>query len=134
MNKNDFKYTSISLLLINIWTLFGFFYYYTDTGMLSNLVLLVFYIYSFFFAIGTGIILLLSRVLYFKKDKKNKLINNFFYVFAGIFNLNLFIIWLIAIILEILKIGDQTIFCAISSLLISIFIFIDFYKFRRINK
>jgi hypothetical protein len=134
MTKNDFKYSAISLLLINIWTLYGFFDYYTDTGMFKGLTLLFFFGYSIYFAIGMGIILLFSRIIYFKKDKKNKIINNFFYVFAGIFNLNLFIIWSVAIILEILRIDDGRIFFPIPNLLFSIVIFIDIYKFRKIKQ
>ena len=134
MTKNDFKFAAISLLLINIWTLYGFFDYYTDTGMLSGLGLLVFFGYSVFIACVAGFILLLSRFLYFKKAKKNKIINHFFYVFAGLFNLNLFIIWTTSIILKVLNLYDNTIFYAISSLLISIVIFIDIYRFRKISK
>ncbi|MBP6760003.1 MAG: hypothetical protein KA133_12185, partial [Flavobacterium sp.] len=119
MTKNDFKYAAISLLLINIWTLYGFFDYYTDTGMLSGLGLLVFFGYSLFIASVLGFVLLLSRFFYFKKAKKNRIINHFFYVFAGLFNLNLFIIWTTSIILKVLNLYNNTIFYAISSLLIS---------------
>jgi len=134
MTKNDFKYATISLLLINIWTLYGFFDYYTDTGMLSGLGLLVFFIYSLLFGIGIGIILLLSRILYFKKEKKNKIINNLFYMFSGIFSLNLFLIWSTAIILKVVSIDDDTTFYAILNLIIPTAIFIDIYRFRKISK
>ena len=133
MTKNDFKHAAISLLLINIWTLYGFFDYYTDTGMFSGLTLLAYFTESLVFATVIGIILLLIRFLYFKKDKKYKIINNFFYVFAAIFNLNIFIIWLTAIILKMLHLWDNTIYYAIPELFISILIFIDIYKFRKIN-
>ena len=133
MTKNDFKQAAISLLFINIWTLYGFFVYYTSTGMLSGWGLLIFFLYSVYFAYGLGILLFISRFLYFKKDKKNKLINNFFYVFAGIFNINLFIIWIISIFLKMLRIEYDTIFFPILNLLISTLIFIDIYKFRKIN-
>ena len=133
MTKNDFKYSAISLLLINIWTLYGFFVYYTNTEMLSGWGLLIFFLYSVYFSYGLGILLLISRFLYFKKDKMNKLINNFFYVFAGIFNINLFIIWIISIFLKMLRIEYDTIFFPILNLLISTLIFIDIYKIRKIN-
>lgn len=134
MTKNDFKYATISLLLINIWTLYGFFDYYTDTGMLSGLGLLVFFVYSLLFGIGIGIILVLSRILYFKKEKKNKIINNLFYMFSGIFSLNLFLIWSTAIILKVVSIDDDTTFYALLNLIISTAIFIDIYRFRKISK
>lgn len=134
MTKNDFKFAAISLLLINIWTLYGFFDYYTDTEMFAGLVLLAYFGYSLFIASVLGFVLLLSRFFYFKKNKKYKIINHFFYVFAGIFNLNLFIIWTTSIILKVLNLYDNTIFYAISSLLISIVIFIDIYRFRKISK
>ena len=133
MTKNDFKYATISLLLINIWTLYGFFDYYLDTGIFKGLGLFSFFTYSLFFATVIGVVLLLPRILYFKKDKKNKIINNFFYVFAAIFNLNIFIIWLTAIILKMLHLWDNTIFYAITELFISTLIFIDIYKFRKTN-
>jgi hypothetical protein len=135
MTKNDFKYATISLLLINIWTLYGFFDYYTEpSGMFHGLGLLIFFVYSLFFGIGIGIILLLSRTLYFKKEKKNKIINNLFYMFSGIFSLNLFLIWSTAIILKVLSIDDDITFSAILNLIISTVIFIDIYRFRKISK
>ncbi|MBA4275836.1 MAG: hypothetical protein C0430_03615 [Flavobacterium sp.] len=133
MTKNDYKYASISLLLINIWTSYVFFGYYTNAEMLRGFGLLSFFIFSVYFAIGMGIILFISRFLYFKKDKKNKLINNFFYVFTGIFNINLFIIWIVTSILQMLSLDYDTIFFPILNLLISTLIFIDIYKFRKIN-
>lgn len=134
MTKNDFKYAAISLLFINIWTSYVFFGYYTDAEMLRGFGLLAFFIFSVYFAIGMGIILLISRFLYFKKDKKNKLINNFFYVFTVIFNINLFIIWIITSILHMLYLDYETIFLPILNLLISIVIFMDIYRLRKISK
>jgi hypothetical protein len=134
MTKNDFKYAAISLLLINIWTLYGFFDYYTDTGMLSGLGLLTFFGYSLFIACVAGFILLLSRFFFFKKENKSIIINNFFYMFSEIFSLSLFLIWLTAIILKVLSIDDGTLFYALPNLIISIVIFIDIYKFRKIKR
>jgi len=134
MTKNDCKFAAISLLLINIWTLYGFFDYYTDTGMLSGLGLLIFFGYSLFIACGVGFILLLSRIFFFKKDKKNLMINNFFYLFSGIFNLAIFLIWSTAIILKVLSVDDGTIFYAILNLIISTVTFIDIYRFRKISR
>ncbi len=133
MTKNDFKYAAITLLLINIWTSYIFFGYYNDAEVLRGFGLLYFFIFTVYFAIGMGIILFISRLLYFKKDKKNKLINNFFYVFTGIFNINLFIIWIISSILHMLSLDYETVFFPILNLLISTLIFIDIYKFRKIN-
>lgn len=133
MTKNDFKYAAISLLLINIWTLYGFFDYYTDTGMFSGLGLLVFFGYSLFIACLAGFILLLSRFFYFKKAKKSIIINNFFYLFSGIFSLTLFLIWSTAMILKILRLDDGTLFYALPNLIISTVIFIDIYRFRKIS-
>lgn len=132
MTKNDFKYTAISLLLINIWTSYIFFGNYTNAEMLSGFGLLAFFIFSVYFAYGMGFILFISRFLYFKKDKKNKLINNFFYVFTAIFNIYLFIIWIISNILKMLSLDYVTIYYPILNLLISIIIFIDIYRFRKI--
>jgi len=134
MTKNDFKFATISLLLINIWTLYGFFDYYTDTGMFSGLGLLIFFGYSLVIACGAGFILLLSRFFFFKKDKKSLMINNFFYMFSGIFNLALFLIWSTALILKMLSIDDGTLFYALLNLIISIVTFIDIYRFRKISR
>ena len=133
MTENDFKHAAISLLLINIWTLFVFFGYYTDTEMFRGFGLLAFFIFSVYFAYGMGIILFISRFLYFKKDKKNKLTNNFFYVLTFIFNIYLFIIWIISSILKMLSLDYITIYYPILNLLISIVIFIDIYRFRKIS-
>ena len=101
---------------------------------LADLVSWHFLFLAVYFAYGMGIILFISRFLYFKKDKKSKLINNFFYVLTGIFNIYLFIIWIISSILKMLSLDYDTIFFPILNLLISIVIFIDIYKFRKIKR
>ncbi|WP_306568187.1 hypothetical protein, partial [Flavobacterium lindanitolerans] len=111
---------------INIWTLYGFFDYFTDKDF-HGLGLFIFYIYSIFSCLIFGAILILLRILYFKKERKDKLRTNFFYLFTGIFNTYIFIVWLVCLSLKILPIDDPLIFYLLGNLVISIFILLDIY-------
>jgi uncharacterized membrane protein len=127
-NKQHYKFIIFSFILINIWTLYGFFDYFTDKDLIFHgLGLFIFYIYSIFSCLIFGAILILLRILYFKKEQKNKLRTNFFYLFTGIFNTYIFIVWLVCLSLKILPIDDPIIFYLLGNLVISIFILLDIY-------
>ncbi|KQS45826.1 hypothetical protein ASG38_14520 [Flavobacterium sp. Leaf359] len=101
-NKQHYKFIIFSFILINIWTLYGFFDYFTDKDLIFHgLGLFIFYIYSIFSCLIFGAILILLRILYFKKERKDKLRTNFFYLFTGIFNTYIFIVWLVCLSLKI---------------------------------
>jgi hypothetical protein len=137
MREKIYKYSTLSLILINFWTLYLFFDYFTERNGWGELVLLAEFVYSAIFAIGFGCFLLIIRLFFHLKNKTNPLKTNFFYILCGIFNLNIFIIWSICIALKILEFykADIAIYL-ISPLLISCFIIIDVYKsnFRNIRE
>lgn len=126
--KNGF----ISLVIINFWTLYGFFDYFTDQhgSFMEGFGVLLFYFNSLIFSIGIGVLTLLLRVTLFRKQPE-KLKANFFYVFAGIFNLNLFIIWIISLVLKVLEVdqGDLVLF-TISTFIIALLIFADVFEIK----
>ena len=127
-NKQHYKFIIFSFILINIWTLYGFFDYFTDKDLIFHgLGLFIFYIYSIFSCLILGAILILLRFLYFKKERKDKLRTNFFYLFTGIFNTYIFIVWVVCLSLKILPINDPLIFYLLGNLVISIFILLDIY-------
>jgi uncharacterized membrane protein len=127
-NKQHYKFIIFSFILINIWTLYGFFDYFTDKDLIFHgLGLFIFYIYSIFSCLILGAILILLRILYFKKERKDKLRTNFFYLFTGIFNTYIFIVWVVCVSLKILPINDPLIFYLLGNLVISIFILLDIY-------
>lgn len=131
MNEQHLKHTTLSFILINIWTLYNFFDFYSSLKYsMSELTLYFNFIDGFFGAIGIGIFLILLRVSFFRKKNKFKLKNNFFYVFAGIFNLNIFIIWVISIFMKIIDIDLGATYFILLNLLISIFILVDIYIFK----
>jgi hypothetical protein len=87
------------------------------------------FVYTAVAAVVLGGILVLIRLLYHFQKKANPLQTNFFYVLSGIFNLNIFIIWMVSIWLNILELGSGRLqICAIASLLLAIVILIDLYK------
>ncbi|AWI26250.1 hypothetical protein HYN49_10250 [Flavobacterium pallidum] len=92
-------------------------------GLLFN------FFYSVMFGTGFALILLIIRLVLHLRKKPSMLTSNFFYVLSGIFNLNIFIIWVICLILDILEIenGFLAIFMS-ASLLMAGFIFFDIYK------
>jgi hypothetical protein len=124
------SYSVISFILINIWTLYLFFDYFTEKEqMFHGLCLFFNFVYSIVFAVGLGCVLLILRLIMFLKNKSNPLKSNFIYILCGIFNLNIFIIWLICLVLKILEISNGMLESyAIGSLLISSFIISDIYK------
>lgn len=135
MKERIYKNAILSLVIINFWTLYGFFDYFTDEhgGMMADFGVLIFYSYSLYFAIGIGLITLLLRISIFRKQP-NKLKSNFFYLFAAIFNLNLFIIWIISLVLKVLEIAQEvfTLF-TILTLIISVSIFADILIQKKFN-
>jgi hypothetical protein len=129
MISKIYKFYAFSLVIINFWTLYGFFDYYTaDENSFSSLGLFVFYIFSLYFAIGMGLILLLIRASFYFKSKLNIVKNNFFYIFCSAFNFNLFVIYLICTFLNVLRVDTEFVVFPISTFLISSFIFVDIYK------
>ncbi len=129
MREKLFKYSIISLVIINFWTLYGFFDYFLDkSDSFRGFGLLIFYVWSIYISIGLGFIILIIRLIYHLKFKRNILNTNLLYIFCGIFNLNLFIIWIITVCLKI-SILDTIFSCyALCSLVISAIIFYDIYK------
>ena len=136
MKEKILTYALLSFVILNIWTLYLFFDYYTEKdGIIKGLGLFLNFVYTAVAAVILGGLLLGIRLIFHYRKKANPLRTNFFYILCGIFNLNIFIIWLICISLKILEIGSGRLeVCAFCSLLISVIILSDIYKsgFRRI--
>lgn len=130
MKVKILSYSLISFVLLNVWTLYLFFDYFTEKEqMFHGLGLFFNFVYSIICAVGLGSVLLIIRLIVFLKNKSNPLKSNFIYILCGIFNLNIFIIWLTCIVLKVLEISDGMLASfAIGSLLISSFIISDIYK------
>ncbi|MBD3584113.1 hypothetical protein [Flavobacterium selenitireducens] len=133
MKKQHFIYTTISFILINIWTLYSFFDYYESATKYStgSITLLFNFLDAVMYSIGIGILLILMRLFYFRKNKKSKLKNNFFYVFAGLFNLNISAIWVISICQSLIKIENESLYFVLGNFTIAIFILFDLYIFNQ---
>jgi hypothetical protein len=135
MKERYFKYTTLSFVLINIWTTFAIFkYFLIDPGPLALLNIGGFFILNILTANGIGILLILLRVSLYIKNKNNHFKNNFFYIFTGIFNLNLLVIWIVTIIYGILILNLDTLPYIIGNLLIATFVFIDIYLYKEKKK
>lgn len=135
MVEKIFKYSTLSFILINFWTLYLFFDYFTEKqGMFDSWGLLFNFVNSLFYAVGLACILLIIRLIFYIKKKQNVLKFNFLYILSGIFSLNL-IIWLICIILKVIDIGNEFLATiSISLFLIACFIITDIYKSNFSNK
>jgi hypothetical protein len=129
MKEKIYKYFLLSLILINIWTLYGFFDFFLETpGLFHGFGLGVFYFNTLSICIGIGSILILFRlVLYFLK-KKNYLKTNFVYVLAGTFNLNICLITIVSLCLEILIFDIDFIPFLVLLIAITVIINFDIYK------
>lgn len=129
MREKVFKYSIVSLVIVNFWSMYMFFSYFFESGAFRGLGLFFNFLYSVFYAFGYGCILLIIRLLIYWRKKRNPLITNFFYMLGAIFSLNLFLVYFIAIILGVLKFDEWMLPCfAIGLLLISCFILTDIYK------
>jgi len=132
MKEKLYRNTILSFVLINIWTLYSFFNFLKGKDGLFGREwdLFIYFGWSLIIGCGAGTILIILRSI-IGKSNKSKIQNNFIYVFAGLFNLNLFTIWLITLILKLINIDWGyiylfAIFCAI----ISSYILLDVYKSR----
>ena len=129
MKEKIYKYSAISLLLVNFITLYLFYDYFTEKpAMFHGLGILMNFFSLIIIAVGLGITLLMLRLFYKLKRNKNILNCNFVYIFSAIFGLNLFINWVICLFLKLIKL-DLTLNLTIFALLIiSSIIIIDIYK------
>lgn len=130
MKEKILTYAVISFVLLNIWTLYLFFDYFTEKDeIIHSLGLFLNFVYTAVGAVVLGGLLLLIRLIFHFRKKANPLQANFFYILCGIFNLNIFIIWLISLSLKILELGSGRLqVCAFLSLLLSVVIISDVYK------
>ena len=127
MKKKIYKYLLLSFILINFWTLYGFFNFFLEApGWFHGFGVGIFYFDTLYVSLGIGFVLILLRLaLYFLK-KKNFLKTNFIYILTGIFNLNLCLIGLISLCLEIFDIDFIPFIVAL--IIISAIINFDIYK------
>jgi len=125
-----YRNATISFIVINFWSLYCFFEFFTEQGTLfSGLGVFNTYIMSTLFSLAIGIIVIALRLFIFKKEKKNKLRNNLLYMFSGIFNLNILIIYSITIILDIFRITEgYLVYFAMGNFLISGIIIGDIFE------
>jgi hypothetical protein len=103
MKESFYKNLSLSFFLIIIWTIYLFFDYFIEPkGLFYGFGLLTNFLYSCFFALalGTLMIILWGFILKYKV-RINKI--NFFLLFSGVFNLLIFILFIISITLKILN-------------------------------
>lgn len=130
MKEKNLTYAVISFVLLYVWTLYLFFDYFTEKDeIMHSLGLFLNFVYTAVVAVVLGGLLLLVRLIYHYQKKANPLQAHFLYVLSGIFNLNIFIIWLLSVKLNILELGSGRLqICAIASLLLSIVILVDIYK------
>ncbi len=129
MKEKVFKYSTLSLVLINFWTLYLFFAYFLEQGPFQGFGLLINYSYSLLFVVGFSVVLLFIRLFFFLKWKTNPLKANFFYILGGVFSGNIFVIWTICVALRIFEFEMTELDgLAIGSFLISLFIITDIFR------
>ena len=132
MNKQHFIFTTLSFVLINVWTLYSFFDYYNSAQEYStgSMTLFFNFIGSAIIAAGIGIILVLTRIILYKSKQRFRLKNNFFYILVGLFNLNISIIWIISLAMEFLKLELAGLPYMLGNFIATIFILIDIYGMK----
>ena len=120
-----YRNATLSFIVINFWSLYCFFDYFTDeAAFFRGLGVYLDFFFTTLFCITTGVVLLLLRLLVLKKSKGYKLKNNIVYLFVGIFNLNIFVIWIIIFTLQLIQLKIELIYftighCVLSGIIIS---------------
>lgn len=130
MKEKILRYSLISFVLLYIWMLYLFFDYYTEKEqIMHSLGLFLNFVYTAIAAVVLGGILLVIRLAFHFQKNANPLKTNFFYILCGIFNLNIFIIWFICMLFNMLELGSGRLeICAFCSLFIALIIASDLYK------
>lgn len=124
-----YRNATLSFIVINFWSLYCFFDYFTDeAAFLKSLGVYFDFFFTTLFCLTTGVVLLLLRFLVFKKSKTYKLKNNIIYLFVGIFNLNIFVIWIIIFILQLIQLKIDLIPYPIGNFVLSVIILNDIFE------
>jgi hypothetical protein len=131
MKERLYRNAILSLVLINLWTLYSFFNFLKGQDGLFGREwdLFTYFGASLLAGCGIGAILIVLRSFVFKNSKKTKIQYNIIYIFTAIFNLNLFTIWLVTIILKLLSVDWGYIYLfATTCGVTSCYILRDIYK------
>ncbi|AWA30996.1 hypothetical protein HYN48_13400 [Flavobacterium magnum] len=135
MNQHHFKFTTLAFALTTIWTLYGFFEYFTeDQGLFHGLGVLMYFIGSMAVSLFVSIVLIFMRLVFCRSERKHLITDHFLYITVGIFNCYFFIIWLICLFLKDLILDTEISLFALGNLSVSIFIFFDVYYNKRIQR
>lgn len=131
MKEQLYKNCVYSFILINFWTLYGFFDFYLavqSTSWFHGMGLLMLYFNSIIVILGLGLILLFIRLIFHLMKKKNILKANFIYTFTAIFSLNLVMIGFVCITLDMLTIDSKFVLFLLALIVIASIIVFDIYK------
>ncbi len=79
-------------------------------------------------------LLVLTKIILYKSELRFRLKNSFLYIFAGLFNLNISIIWTISLIMEFLKFELEGLQFMLGNFCAAIFILIDIYIVKPKNE
>lgn len=126
-----YRNATLSFIVINFWSLYCFFDYFTEeASFLRSLgVYFDFYITTLF-CITIGVVLLLLRLLVFKKNNDYKLKNNIIYLFVGIFNTNILVIWLVIYALQLIPLKTDLIYYPIVNSFLAGIILSDIFELK----
>ncbi|MBE9577571.1 hypothetical protein IM755_12710 [Flavobacterium aquaticum] len=129
MKEKIYKYSAFSFVIINFITLYLFYDYFTEKPlMFHGLGIIINFFRLIVFSVGLGLILLLARIFFHLKKRKNYLQTNFLYVFSAIFGINLLINWVICIFMELIRFDFMLNLIILALFLISVIISIDIFK------
>jgi len=133
MKQKQWKYIGLSFIIIAGWILYAFFdYLLGESDGFNRLGLFFFWSHSFLFTVGYSLILLLFRIILFKTWNRKKITFSFIYLFTGIVNLVMFVIWCLTFIFGLLPFKIVSLSICGVQLIFSISIFSDMYVRRRL--
>ncbi len=110
-----YKHLSFSLILIIIWISYLFFGYLIEEGMFYGMGLFFKYLYSLIIVEFLGLLTIIIRFVFTKKNQKHIPKTDFFVVLFATFNILIFISFLISVYLKILSFEFENMYFYIGS-------------------
>lgn len=134
MKEKIYRNCSLSLVVINIWTIYIFFYFFfNEDGFMRGFSTALVYINSCWIASGLGFFSILYRFTILRKQKLYDLKFQFLYVLIGIFNIYFSLIFILLLSLCLIELGTFFTLFLVFNFLFSIFISFDIIKNLKIQ-
>ncbi len=132
MKTTFYKNAALTFFILNLWTVVQLFIYLMDKNeFLRGLLNLGIFQYTMFLGLMLGCIVLLLRFVWQTKIETIKA--SFFYLFSGILNAYLVLIYIALIYFKIILNSDEFLYTIVVNGIISLIILLDYFFVKKVN-